>query len=75
MVWFHNIRPTAAPVAEEHQGELDIDNKGAGVAADDSPSLNDSEEEISKDAQVGVQKVEALASVWTRNDLIAAYIM
>ena len=38
------------------------------------PSDTPDRDEISPDAQAGVQDVEALAKVWTRNHLILAYI-
>ncbi|KAH7040192.1 siderophore iron transporter mirB [Microdochium trichocladiopsis] len=42
------------------------------VAGNDN--LSDSEDSISKDAQLGVQKVEATTKVWTKQHLIMAYV-
>jgi hypothetical protein len=46
---------------------------GDPVNAAESGSENGSEEPITPNAQAGLQKVEAMAQVWTRNELIAAY--
>ena len=43
------------------------------VNAAESGSENGSEEPITPSAQAGLQKVEAMAQVWTRNELIVAY--
>ncbi|RSL93972.1 hypothetical protein CEP52_012944 [Fusarium oligoseptatum] len=48
--------------------------KEAGVVRD-SPSSTDNEEPINPNAQAGVQKIEALTSVWTTRTLIAAYVI
>ncbi|RSL91086.1 hypothetical protein CDV31_015538 [Fusarium ambrosium] len=50
----------------------DMAEKEAGVVRD-SPSSTDNEEPVNPDAQAGVQKIEALTSVWTTRTLIAAY--
>jgi MFS family permease len=47
------------------------DHREAGHAP---PSLGD-EESISADAQAGVQRIEAITTVWTRTHLVVAYIM
>jgi hypothetical protein len=59
------------PVAEKPQNELD---KEAGVISTEHPVDSDSET-ISPDAQAGVQKIEAITSVWSKSHLIAAYVM
>ncbi|KAI8689598.1 hypothetical protein LRP88_14114 [Fusarium phalaenopsidis] len=41
----------------------------------ESPSSTDNEEPINPDAQAGVQKIEALTSVWTTRSIIAAYVI
>ncbi|ETI23881.1 hypothetical protein G647_05688 [Cladophialophora carrionii CBS 160.54] len=42
----------------------------------ESPGTADSDSEgVDKNAQVGVQKIEATTSVWSKNQLIAAYIL
>ncbi len=69
---------TEAPVVEDQQvnekrsndKEAAVQNDAVGTGSQDD---RDSDE-ISTDAQTGVQGVEALTKVWTRNDLILAYI-
>lgn len=68
-------RPKADPVegVADHkiQGAL---NKEVGVTTDEASSGSESES-ISADAQAGVQAIEATTSVWSKRDLILAYIL
>jgi hypothetical protein len=47
----------------------------SGPAVDAKPQPLNMEEEFSKDAQFGVQRVEATAMVWSKAHLITAYVM
>jgi hypothetical protein len=75
MIW---SRPTEAPVAEREvpaektaaDKEAAITNDGAKTPGDDSYDSD----AISVNAQAGVQNVEAFAKVWTKRDLILAYV-
>lgn len=46
-----------------------------GNDGDSNPKHNDDQEPIHRDAQDGVQYMEAVASVWTKTSLIVAYVM
>ena len=50
-------------------------DKGGGQpgVAGDEPS--ETEGTVSRDAQAGVKRIQAIASVWTKNHLIAAYVL
>ncbi|CAJ2511705.1 Uu.00g073300.m01.CDS01 [Anthostomella pinea] len=62
------------PVVEKTVPETD---KEAGLVTEQNP-ISDSEsadvDAISADAQAGVQKIEAVTKVWSKNHLIAAYV-
>lgn len=49
-------------------------SKDARARTEDVPSESDSDE-ISADAQAGVQKIEAITKVWSNTHLIVAYVM
>jgi hypothetical protein len=68
-------RPKADPVEAVDNGKSqDNLNKEVGVATDDAGSGSDSDA-VSTDAQAGVQAIEATTSVWSKRDLILAYIL
>lgn len=71
------VAPVEVPVAEKSE-PLPAD-KETGVASPDSPTPQDSPandiDSIDKDAQHGVQRIEATTKVWPRNALIAAYVV
>lgn len=76
MAW---ARPTEAPVAEQEapteKAATDKEAAVTGDAAAKSPvSDGDDSDAISLNAQAGVQDVEAFAKVWTKRDLILAYV-
>ncbi|KAM0429263.1 hypothetical protein ACHAPT_006477 [Fusarium lateritium] len=52
----------------------DLAEKEAGIIRD-SPSGTDNEEPVSPDTQAGVQKIEALTSVWTTRAIVTAYVI
>ncbi|KAI8679356.1 hypothetical protein NCS57_00213600 [Fusarium keratoplasticum] len=59
----------------QNQGHAsDLAEKEVGVIRE-SPSSTDNEEPINSNAQAGVQKIEALTSVWTTRSIIAAYMI
>lgn len=51
------------------------DEKDAPNATSRASAQAASEEAIDADAQAGVQRMQALATVWSRSTLIAAYVM
>lgn len=62
------FRSTDIPVAE---GVAPIPDKEAAVQNNVSPEDSD---QISADAQAGVQGVEAMTKVWTKSNLVLAYV-
>lgn len=68
-------RPKADPVGGMADRKAqDALNKEVGVTTDEAGSGSESES-ISTDAQAGVQAIEATTSVWSKRDLILAYIL
>ncbi|KAK2802390.1 MFS siderochrome iron transporter 1 [Emmonsiellopsis sp. PD_5] len=67
-------RPQADQPVAEKQSPQNPDDKEAGV--DPQYQANSSDDDsISQEAQPGVKKIEATTKVWSRNHLIAAYVM
>ncbi|OAA59702.1 siderophore iron transporter mirB [Niveomyces insectorum RCEF 264] len=70
-------RPVPLPVDSfSAKGQIDVvvDRPDRDFDGNSSPK-EDSDEPIHKDAQAGVQDIEAIATAWTRNSLIVAYVM
>ncbi|KAL2220930.1 siderophore iron transporter [Thermoascus aurantiacus ATCC 26904] len=77
MPFFPRLKPTAAPVREE---SLQDDAEAAqphpdAYAKDVGAPQPVSDDQVSVDAQTGVQKIEATTSVWSKWHLILAYIL
>ena len=54
----------------------DDTNKDVGVKSQDVPTDSETDaDEISLDAQQGVQNIEAITKVWSKTHLVIAYIM
>jgi hypothetical protein len=75
------LKPTFTPTAvEERDHDVETstpqtDSKEIRVI-EDSPSVSEAEKDaVDKTAQVGVQKIEATTSAWSRNQLILAYAL
>ncbi|KAB5545790.1 siderophore iron transporter [Coniochaeta sp. 2T2.1] len=75
-------RPFEVPVAEEQQTESEKATNESGKqspevvnASKDHPHDGSDSDDISYDAQPGVQKMEATTKTWTRGWLIAAYLL
>jgi hypothetical protein len=71
------LRPSEAPVAEQEvPSEKTANDKEANLASNavNAADTDRDSDEISVNAQAGVQDVEAFAKVWTRRDLILAYV-
>jgi hypothetical protein len=66
-------RPHEVPVAEVEQTESEKHTKETG-AAHDVHEASDSDD-ISYDAQPGVQKAEATTKIWTMPWLITTYLL
>ncbi|KAL2873209.1 hypothetical protein SGCOL_011636 [Colletotrichum sp. CLE4] len=69
---FPKKAPVEEQVAAEPTGAPHYDEKTTGEHPGDKSS---DDEPISKDLQAGVAKVEAMTTVWTKRDLIIAYIL
>ena len=70
------------PVVEEEKPRpgdneaIGADSKETALATDRSPSSDGGDDDsIDKDAQQGVQNMEAITKTWTKRDLYAAYIL
>lgn len=77
--WVRPSKETAPVVTEDHADEKRATEKEAGetqMPVKTSTDIHDESDsdQISADAQTGVQAVEALTKVWTRNNLILAYV-
>ncbi|KAK3306075.1 major facilitator superfamily-domain-containing protein [Chaetomium strumarium] len=71
------LRPSEAPVAEQEvPSEKAANDKEANHASNavNAADTDRDSDEISVNAQAGVQDVEAFAKVWTKRDLILAYV-
>ncbi|KAI0182971.1 major facilitator superfamily domain-containing protein [Xylaria flabelliformis] len=84
--WRHPFKTVVAqeqPVVEETAPRPDDkeaaapDSKEAGLTAERSPSSEPDTDvdSIDKDAQAGVQKIEAITKVWSTRDLYLAYFL
>lgn len=76
----HKLGRDAAPADIVEEVQHNPNDKEAAIAEQSHPNTTepghetDSSEEISKEAQAGIQRVEAMTKVWTRNDMYLAYI-
>lgn len=60
------IKPTSAPIPDgAENGENEITER----------TSESDDEKIDPNAQAGVQKVEAVTAIWTKSNLIIAYIL
>ncbi|GAP92247.1 putative siderophore iron transporter [Rosellinia necatrix] len=62
------------PVAEEEQPRPDDKETGVTTERPESSDGGD-DDSINKDAQAGVQNIEAITKVWTTRDLYIAYVL
>lgn len=72
------IHPDLVPVGEGRQGEEDKTATATESNVEDGRSTQPDSiesERVAEDAQVGVQKIEATTSVWSKNHLILAYAL
>ncbi|KAF7556922.1 hypothetical protein G7Z17_g992 [Cylindrodendrum hubeiense] len=65
------------PAVSSHSDENIEKNPDTGIhdVGSDSKFKQDGEETIDTEAQAGVQKVEAIATVWSKTSLIVAYVL
>ncbi|KAF2178370.1 MFS general substrate transporter [Zopfia rhizophila CBS 207.26] len=89
MASFSKPRPEAAVGVNQPTGNLDVvinvdpnttdhdvsESKFEAHHISEPKTESSDVESISKDAQAGVQKIEAVTSVWTKPQLIAAYVI
>jgi hypothetical protein len=66
---------TEAPVAEATTTATEKETKEMGFTTDSRRDSDTESEEISKDAQAGVQRMEAVTKVWKKWHLVAAYLL
>lgn len=80
-IFGRNLATTEVPVVEneyQHGDTLNIDKAveaGHPPVVDSEHPVDSDSEKFTPNAQSGVKKIEATTQVWTRNHLIAAYIM
>lgn len=67
--------PDIVPVAESEKSANDSEKEGGIVSKQPYAVDETSEDAISSDAQLGVQKIEATTSVWSTSHLVPAYIL
>lgn len=72
---FRSVIAQEKPVVEDPSPRPD--DKEAGLATEQAPSSDpeSDDDNIEKDAQTGVQNIEAMTKVWTKRDLYIAYIL
>ena len=68
---FEKIR--ADPVTAVEEPKPEVDQEAASSENEQHASRDD--EGVSKEAQAGVQAIEATTSVWSTSNLILAYIL
>lgn len=71
------LGPKEVPVVEQETPHEKAADKEANIASNavNTPSETEREsDEISLNVQAGIQDIEAFAKVWTKRDLILAYI-
>lgn len=65
-------QPKSPPVVDKaSDGEAGLDGRSPAQDA----TAEDDQDAIDKNAQRGVQKIEATTKVWSRNHLILAYVL
>lgn len=72
------LRPTANSTQETATPPVLADSKATATETQRGSSLNDSDSDdeiVHKDAQLGVQKIEATTQAWSKSHLILAYFM
>lgn len=71
---FRSVIAQEQPVVEKPSPRPD--DKETGVTAEQTASEPDTDDDsIDKNAQAGVQNIEAMTKVWTKRDLYLAYIL
>jgi hypothetical protein len=65
-----------APISVEHNNPYGDEKVRAEInPTDTSYPITSGSENLSADAQNGVRKIQAITTVWTKNHLLAAYIL
>ncbi|KAN0110811.1 siderophore iron transporter mirB [Hyaloscypha variabilis] len=73
---FLSSKPPTSEVEAATEHSADDTDKEVGVKNQDVPTDSETDaDEISLDAQPGVQNIEAITKVWSRTHLVIAYIM
>ncbi|KAK4217510.1 major facilitator superfamily domain-containing protein [Rhypophila decipiens] len=71
---FGLAHPSEVPVADTPEKTSADKEAAATHGSDESANENQSDDEISQDAQAGVQAIEAFTKVWTTPHIIMAYV-
>ncbi|TGJ83252.1 hypothetical protein E0Z10_g5525 [Xylaria hypoxylon] len=79
---FKTVLDQTKPVVDEgprpddkEAGIVSDDKEAANVSSERPPSSDGDDDSINKDAQPGVQKMEAITKVWSTRDLYLAYFL
>jgi hypothetical protein len=73
---FLSSKPHSGEVEAATQHPANETDKEVGIKNQDVPTDSETDaDEISLDAQPGVQNIEAITKVWSRTHLVIAYIM
>ena len=62
-------------VADNDHPNVDVADKEAGVHVSEGHSDTDSDRKVETDFQHGVQASEATTIIWSKRDLIIAYVL
>ena len=73
--FFPKTSPDIVPVVESEKSPQESEKEIGIVTQQPYATNKDGEDRISSDAQLGVQKIEAITSVWSTPHLVAAYIL
>ncbi|KAI1121343.1 siderophore iron transporter mirB [Nemania abortiva] len=70
------VAEETAPVPSDNEAALSEKKEvGSPTERPASPEADGDDDSINKDAQVGVQNIEAITKVWTKRDLYLAYFL
>jgi len=73
---FFPSRTPNGEVEAATERSTDENGKDVGIKSQDMPTDSETDsDEISLDAQQGVQNIEAITKVWSKTHLVIAYIM
>jgi len=68
-----DVAPMVPEPIVDNEAALSEKERETGAAGDEHDADSNTDDEPSKDAPEGVQKIEAMAIVWTKKELYVAY--